>query len=252
MSAAAMSALIDPSALVGEGTTIGAGSVVAADVRIGRDCRIGCNVVIHPGTLVGDAVRIDDNTVIGKLPMRSVRSAVTRDVELAPARLEEACLVGACVVVYRGARIGRAVLLADLVTVREEVEIGDETIVGRGVAVENRVRIGSRCKIETNAYVTALSEIGRGCFIAPMATFTNDNFMGRSAERFRHFGGVRMKDGARVGANATVLPGVTIGEDGMVAAGSVVTRDVPPRKIVLGSPARVWKDVPEDQLLENQ
>lgn len=245
-------ACIDPSAQVGEGSRVGPGSVVGPEVRIGKDCRIGCNVVIHAGTVLGDAVRVDDNTVIGKLPMRSVRSAITKAVDLPPARLEDGCLVGVSVVVYRGARIGARVLLADFVSVREEVDIGEETIVGRGVAVENRVTIGPRCKIETNAYVTALSKIGRGCFIAPMATFTNDNFMGRSAERFKHFGGVTMRDGARVGANATVLPGITIGEDGMVAAGSVVTRDVPARKIVVGSPAKVWRDVPDDQLLDNQ
>jgi acetyltransferase-like isoleucine patch superfamily enzyme len=61
-----------------------------------------------------------------------------------------------------------------------------------------------------------------------------------------------MKKGARIGANVTVLPGLTLGEDALVAAGSVVTKDVPARKIVLGSPARIWRDVPKDQLLENQ
>ena len=61
-----------------------------------------------------------------------------------------------------------------------------------------------------------------------------------------------MKRGARIGANVTVLPGLTLGEDALVAAGSVVTRDVPARKVVLGSPARVWRDVPKEQLLENQ
>jgi len=132
------------------------------------------------------------------------------------------------------------------------VEIGELTIVGRGVAVENRVKIGPRCKIETGAYVTAISEIGAGCFIAPMVTFTNDNFMGRTKERFKYHKGVTLKDGARVGANSTILPGIVLGEDAVVAAGSVVTRDVPARKIALGSPARVWREVPEDQLLENQ
>jgi acetyltransferase-like isoleucine patch superfamily enzyme len=61
-----------------------------------------------------------------------------------------------------------------------------------------------------------------------------------------------MKRGARIGANVTVLPGLTLGEDALVAAGSVVTKDVPARKVVLGSPARVWRDVPAEQLLENQ
>ena len=61
-----------------------------------------------------------------------------------------------------------------------------------------------------------------------------------------------MKKGARIGANAVILPGKTIGEDALIAAGSVVTKDVPPRKIVMGSPARIIREVPEEQLIKNQ
>jgi UDP-2-acetamido-3-amino-2,3-dideoxy-glucuronate N-acetyltransferase len=154
-------------------------------------------------------------------------------------------------VIYAGCRIGSEVLLADYVSVRENVEIGIFTIVGRGVAVENKCRIGSYVKIETEAYITALSEIEDYCFISPEVTFTNDNFLGRTKERFQFHKGVTMKRGARVGANATVLPGVIIGQDALVAAGSIVTVDVPSKKIVLGSPARVWRDVPENQWVEN-
>jgi len=220
---------------------------------IGENCRIGAHVVIHADVRIGSAVRIDDLTVLGKLPMRAALSAVTVDrPDLPPLVLGDACVVGTHVVVYRGATIGAKVLLADFVSVREDVTIGDMTIVGRGVAVENKVSVGERTKLETNAYITALSTIGRGCFVAPNVTFTNDNFMGRTKERFAHFGGVTMQDGARVGAGATVLPGIVIGEDAMVAAGSTVTKDVPPRKIVVGSPARVWRDVPESHYLRNQ
>jgi UDP-2-acetamido-3-amino-2,3-dideoxy-glucuronate N-acetyltransferase len=143
-------------------------------------------------------------------------------------------------------------MVADMASVGEDVEIGAYTIIGRGVTVENKVRIGQRCKVETGAYITAISEIEDGCFIAPEVTFTNDNFLGRTRERFKYHQGVTVKRGARIGANATLLPGLTIGEDALVAAGSLVTRDVPPRKIVLGSPARVWRDVPAEQLLDNQ
>ena len=73
--------------------------------------------------------------------------------------------------------------------------------------------------------------------------------MGRTKERFKYHRGVTLERGARVGANATILPGITIGEEGVVAAGSIVTRDVPPRKIVLGTPAGVFRPVPEEQLL---
>ena len=98
-------------------------------------------------------------------------------------------------------------LTIDGASVREEVEIGEETIVGRAVSIENRCRIGARVKIETGAYITGLSQVGDDCFIAPMVTTSNDNFVGRTEERFQHFGGVVLERGARVGAGSTILPG---------------------------------------------
>ena len=123
---------------------------------------------------------------------------------------------------------------------------------GKGVSVENGTKIGKRVKIETEAYITAFSTIEDYCFIAPEVTFTNDNFLGRTEERKKYFKGPVLRKGARIGANATILPGIEIGEDALVAAGSVVTRDLEPRKIYVGVPARYFKDVPEEQLLENQ
>lgn len=243
---------IHPSSRIGDGTQFGHNTIVLENVRIGRDCQIGHGVVIHPDTIIGDHVRIDDNSVIGKLPMKAALSAITREQVLPACEIGDACIIGTLTVLYRGCKLGTKVMVADLASVREDVEIGEYTIVGRGVTVENKVKIGKRCKVETEAYITALSEIEDGCFIAPEVTFTNDNFLGRTKDRFKYHKGVTMRRGARVGANVTFLPGVTVGADALVAAGSVVTRDVPEKKIVLGSPAKVWRDVPADQLLDNQ
>jgi acetyltransferase-like isoleucine patch superfamily enzyme len=81
---------------------------------------------------------------------------------------------------------------------------------------------------------------------------SNDNFIGRTEERFKHFKGVTVERGGRIAAGAVILPGKTVGADAVVAAGSVLTDDAPAKKIVLGSPARLKKDVPEEQLLDNQ
>ncbi|MGB4253779.1 MAG: acyltransferase, partial [Minisyncoccales bacterium] len=106
--------------------------------------------------------------------------------------------------------------------------------------------------IETEAYITAISIIEDYCFIAPEVSFSNDNYLGRTEERFKHFKGPTIKKGARIGVNATLLPGVIIGEDALVAAGATVTKDVPPRVIVAGVPAKYFRDVPEEELLINQ
>ena len=89
------------------------------------------------------------------------------------------------------------------------------------------------------------------CFVAPCVATSNDNYMARDPKRFDHFKGVTLKRGARIGVNSTILPGKTIYEDGTVAGGSVVSRDVDAEQIVLGSPAKALRNVPETQLLRN-
>ena len=237
---------------LGPGTEVGHYTVILQNVRIGADCRIGHGVVIHPDTVIGNNVRIDDHAVLGKEPMRAKAIAIRQSHDLSPLEIGDNTLVGAGATLYRGARIGKDALIADYASVREESSVGDLTIVGRGAVVENRVTVGSRCKLETGAFISAYSEIGVGCLVGPQVTVTNDNYMGRTEERKQHYKGITIRDGGRVGANATLLPGRTIEPDGVAAAGSVVTRDIPPQKIVAGVPARYLRDVPKEQLLENQ
>lgn len=243
---------ISATASIGKGTSHGNFCVFGEQVKVGQNCAIGNNVIIHNDTVIGDNVRIDDGTVIGKLPMRAANSAVTKDDALPPCTIDSNCIIGTNVVIYRGSKIGQKVLIADLSTVRENVSIGKATIVGRGVAIENKCTIGKFVKLETNVYITAYSEIEDRVFVAPCVATSNDNYVGRTEERFKHFKGVTIKKGARVGVNATILPGKTIAEDSLVGGGALVTKDTPPKKIVVGAPAKPLRDVPKDQLLENQ
>lgn len=243
---------ISDAAKVGSNVQFGKFVVVEDNAVIGDNCLIGSNVVIHAGSYIGNNVRIDDNTVIGKLPMRSINSIFKDKKENKPCRIEDGCLIGAGVIIYCNCNIGNDTLIADLSTIREDVKIGQKTIIGRGVAIENYCTIGSNCKIETNAYITAYSDLGDNVFIAPGVVTSNDNYAARSKERFGKFKGVTVKKGGRIAAQSTILPGVIIEEDGFVGAGSVVTKNVPNKKIVVGNPAKMFRDVPEDQLLKNQ
>jgi len=243
---------IDKSATVGSGTKIGYGTVIGKNVVIGNDCIIGHHVVIHDDTELGTRVRVDDHTVIGKMPMRAAISATILDQKLPPCRIGDECIIGTGTVIYRGVQLGTRVLVADLATVREEVTIGDFTIVGRGVAVENKCTIGRYCKLETNAYITARSDLGDRVFVAPGVVTSNDNFVGRTEKRFKLYRGMIAEKGVRIGANATVLPGRRIGYDALVAAGAVVTKDVPEKRIVIGVPAEDIGPVRDEELLENQ
>ena len=243
---------IHPSSVVGTGSKVGEYTKIMEGARVGSGCEIGHNVVIHKDTVIEDNVRIDDHATVGKLPMKAVASVFDEDVELEPAWIGTGCLIGTSAILYRGCRIGDHVLIADQATVREQSKVGDFTIVGRGVAIESHVYVARRCKIEAGAYVAGPSEIKEGCFLAPGVVVTNDNYMGRTEARKKQFRGIRIDVGARIGANATLLPGKRIALDGVVAAGAVVTHDVPTRTIVSGVPARYFGEVPHEQLWPNQ
>ena len=248
-----MDDMISVKAKIGQNIKYGHNVVIEDDVTIGDNVEIGHGVIIHAHVTIGDNTKILDNAVLGKKPAKASMSATTGAAkELPELQIGKAVTIGAGCVIYRGAEIADLAFFGDLATVREEVTIGEGTIIGRGATIENKVTIGKKTKIETNAYITAFSTVEDYCFIAPCVVFSNDNYLGRTEERKKHFKGPHIKNGARIGAGAVLLPGDVIKEDALVAAGSVVTKDVPARITVLGSPAREWRPVPQEQLLEEQ
>jgi acetyltransferase-like isoleucine patch superfamily enzyme len=210
--------------------------------------RIAESAVVYPGTELGDGVLVGDNAVVGKQPTLGRRSTARRD-ELGPLVVGEGSAILACAVVFAGTRLGRSVVVGDQACVRERCELGDEVVVGRGSLVENDTTIGARTRIQANAYVTAYSTLEEDVFVAPGVTTTNDNFMGRTEARLAQMRGPTIRRGARIGGGAVLLPGVEIGEEAFVGAGAVVLRDVPPRAVVVGNPARQIREVGVDELL---
>jgi acetyltransferase-like isoleucine patch superfamily enzyme len=99
------------------------------------------------------------------------------------------------------------------------------------------------------AYITAYSTLEEHVFVAPCVQTTNDNLMGRTEKRHELRKGPTIRRGARVGGGAVLCPGVEIGEEAFVGAGAVVVKDVPPRVVVVGNPARILRDVPPEELL---
>jgi acetyltransferase-like isoleucine patch superfamily enzyme len=212
---------------------------------------IHSSATVYPGTVLGAGVRVLENAVVGKQPSLSPRSTAKRE-PLPPTEIGDGTIVSTGAIVFAGTRIGARVVVGDQACVRERVEIGDDVVVGRGVLVENDTTIGALTKIQAEAYITAYSTLEENVFIAPCVVTTNDNFMGRTERRHELIEGPTIRRGARVGGGAVLCPGIVVGEEAYVGAGAVVTKDVEPRMLVVGNPARVLRSVSADELLENQ
>ena len=143
------------------------------------------------------------------------------------------------------ATIGEDSAIWDLAQVGEDAVLGAGCIVGRGAYIGAGVRMGNRCKVQNYALVYGPARLGHGVFVGPAAVFTNDTYPRavnpdgslKSAHDWTAVG-VIVEEGAAIGARAVCVAPVTVGAWAMVAAGAVVTTDVPPHALVVGMPAR--------------
>jgi acetyltransferase-like isoleucine patch superfamily enzyme len=209
------------------------------------------SAIVYEGTLLGEGVKVLEGAVVGKQPTLSPRSTAKRE-PLPPTVIGDGSIISTGAIVFAGSTIGARVILGDQSCVRERVAIGDDVVLGRGSYVENNTTIGAMTKIQADAYITAYSTLEEHVFIAPCVVTTNDNWMGRTEKRLSEMRGPTIRRGARVGGGAILCPGIEIGEEAFVGAGAVVTKDVPPRAVMVGNPARRLRDVPDEELLENQ
>jgi acetyltransferase-like isoleucine patch superfamily enzyme len=147
--------------------------------------------------------------------------------------------------VEEGASLGAGTRVWHHAQVRARAAIGARCIIGKGAFIDVDVTIGDDAKIQNYACVYHGVRLGRGVFVGPHAVFTNDRRPRATTPDFTplrdgdwEVGSTTVEDGASIGANSTILPDVRIGRWAMVGAGAVVTRDVPPYALVVGTPAR--------------
>ncbi len=229
---------IDPTALVEDGVVLGDG------------VEIGPFAVVRAGTVLGDGVVVGEHAVLGKRPKLGAR-LTAKGAELGPLEVGAGATISTHAVVYAGTVIGERTIIGDQAFVRERCRIGAGTVIGRGVTVENDTEIGDDCRVQSQSYITAKSLLEDDVFIAPCVVTTNDNFMGRTERRHALLRGPTIRRGARIGGAVCLLPGIEVGEEAFIGAGAVVTKDVPARTVMVGVPARVLRDVPDDELRAN-
>jgi UDP-3-O-[3-hydroxymyristoyl] glucosamine N-acyltransferase len=226
-----------------ESDQIGANVIIREYAIIRRGAVIGDNVIIHPfviieeGVRIGNDVEIFPSAYIGK-PPRGV-GAMTRPMNFsAKVEVGNGCVIGQNAVIYYDVVIGSHTLISDGASIREQSKIGSRCIIGRYVTVNYATLIGDNVKVQDHTWLAGNMRVGDRVFISGGVTTANDNLMGASGYDEENIVGPTIENGVRIGAGAIILPRVKAGENALIAAGAVVTKDVPAGMTAKGIPAR--------------
>lgn len=188
---------------------------------------------IFKAVTLGEGTVVEDFCLIGSPP----RGKADGDLETV---IGLGGVIRSHTVIYAGNRIGNRFQTGNKVNIREENVIGDDVSVGTLSVVEHHVTIGNGVRIHTQVFVPEYTIIEDDAWLGPNVVITNAKYPLSPGVK-ESLEGPIIRKGAKVGANATILPGVVIGRSALVGAGSVVTKDVPDGAVVVGNPAKVIK-----------
>ena len=194
--------------------------------------RVSPGAYVDTGVVVGYPVRASLRSLLSTRPPGSLAWGELDELSRG-SQVGEGVILRTGAVVYESVILEKGVETGHGVLIREETRIGEGSLVGTGTIIDGHVTIGRRVKIESGVYIPPNTTVGDNVFLGPRAVLTNDRYP--PSKRLQ---GPTIEDGAVIGANAVILPGVKIGREAIVAAGSVVTRDVPSRTLVAGNPAK--------------
>ncbi len=190
---------------------------------------------LYPAVYLGADCTVGDFVIIGQPPQSAAPGTLAT-------YIGPAATIRSHTVIYAGNTIGSGFQTGHGALLRESNIIGDSVSIGSHSVIEHHVVIEDRVRVHSQAFVPEYTILKAGCWIGPRAVLTNAPHP-RCPEVSRCIKGPTIEPGAKIGANATVLPAVTIGCNAVVGAGAVVTRDVPPETVVVGNPARTVKDI---------
>ncbi len=205
------------------------------------------SIVLGPSR-IGNFTILDNNVIVGYPRRSSLRSAVSRlneskigkdylmilDSVSKGSTIGNNCHIRPGTVIYELVELGNNVETGHNVMIREEAKVGNNVVIGTLSVIEGHVTIGNNVRIESGVFIPVNTYIGNNVFLGPYVVITNDKYPLSSKLK-----GATIEDGAIVGANAVLIAGVRVGEGAVIAAGSVVTKDVPPKSVVAGVPAKV-------------
>jgi acetyltransferase-like isoleucine patch superfamily enzyme len=198
---------------------------------------------IYGKSKIGEDTFLADNVIIGYPGKGETDLLKEKKFEsLEGATVGNNCILRDFGIVYSRVTLGDNITTGHHYLIRENTTIGSSTLIGSGVIIEDDCIIGKNVSLQSNVYIPTGCIIEDNVFMGPNVVLTNDKRMARGECKLE---AVTIKFGARVGANATILPGLVVGRDSIIGAGSVVTKDVPDFTIVVGVPANPIGKVPE-------
>lgn len=192
---------------------------------------------VAPNVSLGPGADLQAPVIVGQAP-RGVKAG-----EL-PLTIGSGAVIRAFTTIYAGSVFGERLQTGQGASIREDNVIGDDVSIGTNAVLEFGNRIGDRVRIHTGCFLELVT-IEDDVFLGPNVVFTDDLHPMNCPNYRNCVGGAKVRRLARIGANSTILPGVTIGENSLVGAGTVVVSDVPAGAIVVGNPGRVIKGVDE-------
>ena len=195
--------------------------------------KIGDNTIIDHDVIIGYPSRASIRSLLGKKGLNYKDYFTALDEASKGAIIGSRCHIRSGSTIYENVTIGDDVETGHGVLIREKTTIGNNSIVGSNTVIDGRASIGKNVKIETGVYIPPETIIEDNVFLGPYSIITNDRYP--PSERLQ---GAIIRKGAVIGANAILIAGIEVGENAVVGAGSIVTRDVPPNTVVVGSPAR--------------
>lgn len=193
------------------------------------------SAIVYPGVTTGTNLQLGEFVILGHPP----RGREPGELETV---LGADAIVRSHTVIYAGNRIGDRLQTGHQVMIREENEIGNNVSIGTGSVIEHHVIIEDDVRIHTQAFIPEVSILRKGCWIGPRVCITNAKYPLAPGVK-ESLKGATIGEGAKIGANSTLLPGVCVGAWALVGAGAVVVKDVPAHSVVVGNPARVINTV---------
>lgn len=222
-------------------------ALLRGPINTGKNCFFGSRCCVHGPAEFGDDVFLGDMSLVGfpnqkqivKFQKKKTKSPYLNSKLTI---IGEGCIIRTGTSVYAGSKLGLHVRVGHNALIRENVSVGDYSVVGSGVIIDGHSKIGKKVSIQSGVYIPLKTMIEDHVFLGPNCLLTNDKYLMRTPYDLK---GPIIKRGSSIGAGAIILPEIEIGEEAVVGAGAVVTKNVPAKAIVVGIPAQIKSYIPD-------